>query len=420
MEDTKKSVTLSFGVTFIALLLAVVVGFNPEFSWLVLIAILLTLTASCLFRKRYTDGALVLCRILVGLLFVFSSFVKGVDPLGTQYKMYDYFIAYGIEGMGDMALPLAVFMILAEFLVGACLIVNVLPRLAVLGASLLMLFFTITTFFDAMFDLVLDCGCFGTAIKMSNWQTFFKNLIIDSVLIPLIFNNKSLKNKEFGFVKQIVAAVVLAALFLGFEIYNIRHLPVIDFMEWKVGNDMSPKENTASADIYLTYKNKITGETKEYLSPNYPWNDSVWMSEWEFVSQRVDGDQNTFGFSILDAYGDDYTHVLFDSDNLLVLVAPYINEFDAKDYVNCERIVDLARANGLDYIWITSENSKFIDSLYRHYDVLDEVYYGDELELKTMVRSCPGLMLMKNGVVVDKWSKIDFPSEKRVLKLVSE
>lgn len=246
-----------------------------------------------------------------------------------------------------------------------------------------------------MFDLVPDCGCFGTAIKMSNWQTFFKNLIIDSVLIPLIFNNKSLKNKEFGFVKQIVAAVVLAALFLGFEIYNIRHLPIIDFMEWKVGNDMSPKENTASADIYLTYKNKITGETKEYLSPNYPWNDSVWMSEWEFVSQRVDGDQNTFGFSILDAYGDDYTHVLFDSDNLLVLVAPYINEFDAKDYVNCERIVDLARANGLDYIWITSENSKFIDSLYRHYDVLDEVYYGDELELKTMVRSCPGLMLMK-------------------------
>ncbi len=211
MEEKKKSVILSFGVIFVALLLAVVIGLNPEFSWLVLIAILVTLTASCLFRKRYTDGALSLCRVLVGLLFVFSSFMKGVDPLGTQYKMDDYFVAYGIEWMGGLAQPLAVIMILAEFIVGACLIVNVLPRLAVLGASLLMIFFTITTFFDAMFNLVPDCGCFGTAIKMSNWQTFFKNLIIDSVLIPLIFNNKSLKNAEMGFVKQVFVAVVMAA-----------------------------------------------------------------------------------------------------------------------------------------------------------------------------------------------------------------
>ncbi len=420
MEEKKKSVILSFGVIFVALLLAVVIGLNPEFSWLVLIAILVTLTASCLFRKRYTDGALSLCRVLVGLLFVFSSFMKGVDPLGTQYKMDDYFVAYGIEWMGGLAQPLAVIMILAEFIVGACLIVNVLPRLAVLGASLLMIFFTITTFFDAMFNLVPDCGCFGTAIKMSNWQTFFKNLIIDSVLIPLIFNNKSLKNAEMGFVKQVFVAVVMAALFLGFEVYNIRHLPVIDFMEWKKGNDMSPKENTASPDVYLTYKNIKTGETEEYLSPNYPWNDSVWMSEWEFVSQRIEGEQESFGFSILDSNGDDYTHLLFDSEKMLVIVAPYLAELDAKDFVNCERIVDFARDNGIDYMWITSELYSYVESLSQQYDVLDEVYYGDELELKTMVRSNPGLLLMKNGVVIDKWSKIDFPTERKLQKLMSE
>ncbi len=176
---------------------------------------------------------------------------------------------------------------------------------------------------------------------------------------------------------------------------------------------MSPKENTASPDVYLTYKNIKTGETEEYLSPNYPWNDSVWMSEWEFVSQRIEGEQESFGFSILDSNGDDYTHLLFDSEKMLVIVAPYLAELDAKDFVNCERIVDFARDNGIDYMWITSELYSYVESLSQLYDVLDEVYYGDELELKTMVRSNPGLLLMKNGVVIDKWSKIDFPTERK-------
>ena len=131
------------------------------------------------------------CRILVGLLFIFSSFTKGVDPLGTKYKMLEYFAAYGIEWMNDAGLVLAVVMILAEFIVGICLLTNVLPRLATLGATLLMIFFTATTFFDALYNLVPDCGCFGAAIKLTNWQTFGKNIVIDAVLLPVIINNKS-------------------------------------------------------------------------------------------------------------------------------------------------------------------------------------------------------------------------------------
>ena len=166
-----------------------------------------------------------------------------------------------------------------------------------------MLFFTGTTLFDALYNLVPDCGCFGSAIKMSNWQTFYKNLVIDAVLIPLIMNNKHLEN-HFGKGLQFVIGLAFAAAFLGFEIYNYRHLPVIDFMNWKVGKQLNA-EPAAASKVYVTYRNKVTGKTQEYLSPDYPWNDSVWMSEWEFVDQRLEGGADYLGFTAMDEDGND-------------------------------------------------------------------------------------------------------------------
>ena len=417
-KDYTKSVFLSYAVTIWALICAVFVGIFPNFSWLMLVAIILPILASLLFNGLYNKSGLTLCRELVGALFVFSSFTKGVDPLGTKYKMLDYFIAYDIQWLNDLALPLAIIMIMAEFIVGICLMLNLLPRLATLGASLLMIFFTITTYFDAKYNLVPDCGCFGTAIKMSNWQTFFKNLIIISILIPLIFNNKTFVNKRVTKLGQTLFTFIFIALFVGFEIYNVRHLPVIDFMEWKVGKDMKPVESDEPVEIYLTFKNTETGEEQEYLSPNYPWNDSIWMSQWEFVSQRQEGGSQSFGFSILNEDGDDSTDILFDSEKLFVFVAPYLDELTEKDIKECQRIYDFAVENGFNYLWITSVNPEYVHELQDKYYMFDEVYYGDELELKTMVRSNPGLMLMDNGVIMDKWSKIDFPCEKEINLLV--
>ncbi len=417
-KDYTKSGFLSFAITIWALLCAVLVGFFPNFSWLLLTAIVFPIFAALLFNSFYNKSGLTLCRVLVGALFVFSSFTKGVDPLGTKYKMLDYFIAYDIQWLNDLALPLAIIMIMAEFLVGICLMLNLLPRLATLGASILMAFFTITTFFDAIYNLVPDCGCFGTAIKMSNWQTFFKNLIIISILIPLAFNNKTLVNKRVTILGQTLFTAIFMVMFIGFEIYNVRHLPVIDFMEWKVGKDMKPAETEEPAEIYLTFKNIETGEEQEYLSPNYPWNDSIWMSQWEFVSQRQEGGNQSLGFSILNEDGDDYTDVLYDTEKLFVFVAPYLDEITEKDIKECQRIYDFANENGFNYLWVTSVNPEYVYELQDKYYMFDEVYYGDELELKTMVRSNPGLMLMDNGVILDKWSKIDFPCEKEINLLV--
>ena len=417
-KDYTKSGFLSFAITIWALICAVLVGFFPNFSWLLLTAIVFPIFAALLFNSFYNKSGLSLCRFLVGALFVFSSFTKGVDPLGTKYKMLDYFIAYDIQWLNDLALPLAIIMIMAEFIVGICLMLNLLPRLATLGASLLMPFFTITTFFDAIYNLVPDCGCFGTAIKMSNWQTFFKNLIIISILIPLIYNNKTLVNKRVTILGQTLFTFIFMGMFIGFEVYNVRHLPVIDFMEWKVGKDMKPVESEEPAEIYLTFKNIETGATEEYLSPNYPWNDSVWMSQWEFVSQRQEGGNQSFGFSILDENGDDYTDLLWDTEMLFVFVAPYLDEMTEKDFDECQRIYDFANENGFNYLWITSMNPEYVYELQDKYYMFDEVYYGDELELKSMVRSNPGLMFMNSGVVVDKWSKIDFPYAEEIDTLV--
>ena len=197
-------------------------------------------------------------------------------------------------------------------------------------------------------------------------------------------------------------------LFVGFEVYNIRHLPVIDFMDWKVGKDMTPQSYDAGK-IFVTYQNNETGETQEFESPNYPWNDSIWMSHWTFVSQRSEGGSDALGFAILDAEGEDFTHILFETENLYVFVAPYLEEMTEQDFENCTKMTEVAYNQGFEYIWLTSATPEYVEKLNEEYLIFNDVYYGDELELKTMVRSNPGLMLIDNGVIKNKWSKIDFP-----------
>ena len=390
----------------VALASAVGIYFLPAYHLWFLAILLLNLLVALVFSKRYSISALTVCRLLVGALFIFSSFTKGVDPLGTKYKMLDYLAVYGMTWLNNFTLALAMLMILAEFIVGICLITKILPRLAVLGATLLMLFFTITTLFDALYDLVPDCGCFGTAIKMSNWQTFYKNLVIDAVLIPLIMNNKQLENKLEKGVQWIIA-IAFALAFLGFEIYNYRHLPVVDFMNWKVGKQLT-METAEESKVYLTYRNKATGETQEYLSPNYPWNDSVWMSQWEFVDQRVEGVTNFLGFSALDIEGNDVTENILATENLLMFTSHDLSKVTEKEWDKVREITETAGERGYIVIWVVANEPEYVEELMKKYDFLYEVYYADELEIKPIVRSNPGLIWLDNGLVKDKWSAVDF------------
>ena len=390
----------------VALASAVGIVYVPDYRLWFLAILLLNIAVSIVFRKSYSKEALVVCRVLIGLLFIFSSFTKGVDPLGTKFKMLDYFAAYHIEWLNGLALVLAVLMILAEFLVGICLVTNVCPYLAVIGGAALMMIFTTTTLFDALYDVVPDCGCFGTAIKMTNWQTFYKNLVIDAVLLPLILNFKSLKNR-LTWRGQLLIGFVYALLFTGFEIYNYRHLPVIDFMNWKVGKQMNGQAQQEQ-QIYLTFRNKETGKTQEYLSPDYPWNDSVWMSQWEFVDQRTEGGNSFLGFSALDEDGDDVTDMILTTGKLMMFTSYNMEAITVKEWEKIGSITEEAGKRGYYVIWVTATLPEEVETIKEKYPFVEEVYFGDELEIKTIVRFNPGLILLDEGLVVDKWSAIDF------------
>ena len=401
---TKKS-GLSWICIVLAIASAVAIPFVPEYRLWFLAALLINLGLSFVagLSKKPVLG---LCRILVGGLFIFSSFTKGVDPLGTKYKMLDYFASYHIEWLNEAAMVLAVLMILAEFLIGICLLTNVCPKIATIGGTVFMALFTTVTLFDALYDMVPDCGCFGTAVKMTNWQTFYKNLVIDAVLLPLILNIKSVKCRLKP-KAQFVIGLVYALLFTGFEIYNYRHLPIIDFMDWKVGKQMNPT-NDQEQQIYLTFRNKETGQTQEYLAPNYPWSDSTWMSQWEFVDQRTVGGNDYLGFSALDEDGNEVTDMILNTPNLLMFTSHDLDKVTAEEWEKMERIVEKAGQKGYEVVWMVAELPEDMERYREAHPFVEEVYYGDELEIKTVVRFNPGLIWLDNGLVKDKWSAIDF------------
>jgi peroxiredoxin len=185
-------------------------------------------------------------------------------------------------------------------------------------------------------------------------------------------------------------------------------------MNWKVGKQLTT-ETVVESKIYLTYTNKATGETKEYLSPNYPWNDSVWMSQWEFVDQRVEGGANFLGFSALDEEGNDVTESILTTENLLMFTSHDLTKVTEKEWEKIRKITEAAEKQGFTVIWMVADEPEYVNQLREKYDFLYEVYYADELEIKPIVRSNPGLIWLDNGLVKDKWSSVDFKKALKVL-----
>ncbi|PLX13711.1 MAG: DoxX family protein, partial [Marinilabiliales bacterium] len=237
-------------------------------------------------HNKFLTNTIFLLRIVVGLVFVFSSFVKGVDPLGTAYRVEDYLEAYGWYSLVNYSLSIGIFLIITEFLLGISMLFRLKFKLGSLGVFLIMIIFTFVTYFDAKLELVPDCGCFGDAIKLTNWETFYKNIVLIVLAFFLFIFRKHAKQLTPEWFQWIV----LLAFTFGFSYfiyYNLNHLPVIDFRNWKEGKNMKTIGED-EAKVYVSYKNKESGEIKEYLSPNYPWNDSVWKQNWEFIGQRFD------------------------------------------------------------------------------------------------------------------------------------
>jgi uncharacterized membrane protein YphA (DoxX/SURF4 family) len=167
-------------------------------------------------------------RVFVGLVFIFSGFVKGVDPLGFAYKIDDYFIAYGMQWAEPLSTTLSVLLCAFEFSLGVLLVLNVKPKLIAWLTLLIMVYFTGLTFYDALYNPVPDCGCFGDAIKLTNWQTFYKNIVLILFALLVFLQRKKFKSPYSQGVGLFLLLLV-PLTFIWFSAYNYRNLPMIDF-----------------------------------------------------------------------------------------------------------------------------------------------------------------------------------------------
>lgn len=357
----------------------------------------------------------VICRWIVGLVFLFSSFVKAVDPLGTTYKVEEYMTAWSIGSMTfEWALPLAqvlsVGLICLEFLVAILLITNAYRRLSAWLLVLMMTFFTVTTLIDAITNKVTDCGCFGDAVKLTNWQTFWKNVALD-VPTLWIFVTRNLRRKR-RFERDGIVLISAAAIILIFEMYNIKHEPVIDFRSWKIGNNMIEEKEAMN---HMTLRNIKTDEIKTVSYPNGGWDqvpeEYKNYDVWEIVTSTSDApyEVKADGFSMMDLEGEDRTlDLLPDENGLLIITVHHLDEINAKGVRDIKRAVTIAEENEKRVVMLTSALPEEVQAwMYEQkVDGLDYLF-ADATAIKAMMRGNPGFMYVKNAIVVDKGRKIE-------------
>lgn len=344
-------------------------------------------------------------RIFVGLVFIFSSFVKGVDPLGTAYQMDDYFIAFSVNWASSFSLFFSIALSTFEFLIGVALIAKLEFKKTAWAVMGMMSFFIVLTFYNAITNTVTDCACFGDAIKLSNWATFYKNLVLlVFVFIVFHYRNSVKINLSTNLQRIIISAVIIG--FASFSFYQYKHLPFMDFRQWKIGADLTPSE-VGEDSYYLTYRNIKTGETQEYLSPNYPWQDSAWVADWEFQNQRIEKWKRDKSYELVieDFSGRDLTKMVLDrAGYTLIIVARDLDKLNTEEFKEFTKVADNLRAKSYFIMVLTNssiaEYAKFKSETGFRY----QFYQVDEVILKGMIRSNPGIILLKDRKIINKWN----------------
>lgn len=358
-----------------------------------------------------------ICRILVGLLFIYSGFVKGVDPLGSNYKFIDYFNAFHMNWMGGTALFFSFLLSLAEFMIGMCLFLNIKTKWAAWGALLFMAVFTPLTLVLAIKNPVTDCGCFGDALILTNWETFWKNIILLAMTLVIFYNKQKFKS-IFNFLEQTVILVCTIVFMLFIEFYCYRHLPIIDFRPYAIGKNIKEGMTVPEGaphdeyEITLKYKNKNTGEIKDFTEQNYPWQDTV---NWEYASSSEKLIKEGFKAPIHDfviehpEMGDITQDVLQDNGYTFLVVAYNINKTDPSNQEKLNRLADYAREKGWRFYCLSASVGDDTRKYAEAHNVNYEFCSTDEIQLKTIVRSNPGLVLLREGTILDKWGHRDLP-----------
>jgi len=372
-----------------------------------------------------------LSRYLVGLILIFSGVIKINDPVGTQIKLEEYFSLFStdftsiFEILIPYALMISVFLCCLEIVIGVALIINYKMRLISKILLGLIVFFTFLTFYSAYFNKVTDCGCFGDAIKLTPWQSFYKDLILLSFSLIIYFLHSKLRYQD-GFFKikifednvfknGVIIFISVISLIISYTAINF--LPFVDFRPYKVGNYI-PDLMQPSEELKYSYIMEKNGRNYEF--DNYPNDESFTFKEIKLLNPEAE--PKITDYSLWNEDGD-FTNESFLGNKLFIVIHD-VNKLGIDRRKINEFIIKLKKLKSDINFWVepivlTSSDSKSLSSFLDKNKISIKSIYGDATVLKTMIRSNPGFLLMRNGTVRGKWHFNKFPDPTEILSGVN-
>lgn len=359
-----------------------------------------------------------IARFFVGGLLIFSGLIKINDPIGTQIKMEEYFEVFA----GDFgsffhvfvpwALEIGMLMIVLELALGAAILIYYRMTTTTWMLLALMTFFTFLTFYSAYFNKVTDCGCFGDAIKLTPWESFYKDIVLMVFVLHLFWYRKNyvatLRTMEGH---TVVLAVVVVSFFLG--MYAIRHLPFIDFRAYKVGNHI-PQQMIPEEQPVIEYTFEKDGkdvQSQKYLmeAEGYTYKSSKIINAEKTVAKITD-------YYVSDPDGADVTAQTFTGPRLMIVIVD-ATKASLKKMDELRFLINALEGKAECYI-LTSSGSEQIEILRHENHLAIPFYFADATVLKTILRSNPGIALWENGTVLGNWHYNDTPTPEEVLTLL--
>ncbi len=363
-------------------------------------------------------------RSLLAIVFLFSGFVKAIDPLGTTYKIEDYLKAFG--GFFTELMPLAeaaaVCLIGVEIVLGLCMLLNVRTSVT---CWLTLAFYVVMlplTLYIALENPVSDCGCFGDALVISNWATFLKNVVLTALAVTLVCTRQYIPQTLVWWGELAVLALALA-LAGGLMGYSRTHLPMIDFRPYKVGNNivelMEVPEGAEPDQYETTFIYERDGVEREFTLENYPKGDSTWhFVDQKSVLVKKGYEPKIHDFELITMNYDDITYDVLESEVPVTIVVLYdLTKTDRKQLDKVTALFRQCLSENRPFYILTGASEDGIEAFCEEVEAEnrsneltpfnhpDEVFcMCDGVTLKTIVRANPGVVVVQNGVITDKYN----------------
>ena len=355
--------------------------------------------------------------VLLGLVFIFSGFVKAVDPLGTCYKIQDYIEAFGLSQLIPDFLPLMLSVALCclEFMIGIMMLLRVRKRIASILVLVMMLVMTPLTFYLALTNPISDCGCFGDALVLTNWQTFYKNVVLLLCAIVVFIGYDKLGDL-LSRKKEWMVTTWSFIFILGMALYALYYIPVFDFRPYKVGVNipqaMEIPEDAELSEYDTRFVMEKDGVRKEFGLDDYP--DSTWTfieSKTVLLKQGYEPPIHDFSLMSFETGEDMTSDILEHRGYTFLLVVHRVEEADDSDIDLVNEVFDYSVEHGYPFYALTSSPAEEIEAWRENTGAEYEFFLADDIVLKTIIRSNPGLLLLKDGTILNKWSNKSLPDE---------